>query len=120
MIPLLSVTRDPHHYISMDTLQGDTIVGDMLNGTVVGNPPLVDGVNGKAISLTQYPQAITLGSMRDECAGNLEICEDGFTLAFWIKMEVNLSLSNKFVTHKHVYLFLLTNMEECMFWLLID
>ena len=32
-------------------------------------------------------QYIDLGSYRDQCMGNLEMCPDGYTLAFWIKAD---------------------------------
>ena len=48
---------------------------------------LTTGVVGNAIYVNGINQSVTFGSHKDRCFGNTSRCDQGFSLAFWLKLE---------------------------------
>ena len=70
----------------MDRIENNTLIGlGGLKGVLVGNITLVPGIVGKALYLNGVDQAIELGSFWGECFGDLSLCVEGYTIAFWFK-----------------------------------
>ncbi len=72
----------------MDSIEGTTLMGTgNINSTIVNKAPLVTGKSGLAMSFNGFSQSVDFGVHRDICFGNLELCTDGFTIAFWIDIK---------------------------------
>ena len=75
------------YYLSMDSITDGKVSGIGLQGNVNG-ATLTDGMYGKALSLSGSSQSVTLAeSHRDECFGNLNLCDQGYTLSMWLRMD---------------------------------
>ena len=52
---------------------------------MTGNPSLVTGKIGNAVRFGGNGQYATLGEHRESCLGNLDYCQHGLLLAFWLR-----------------------------------
>lgn len=83
------------HYWSLNTVQEGRvkdIKGDRLSE--VYSVKLVDGYSKKGLQITNKAgSGIKLMNVKDTCLGNPDICDEGFTIAFWVKLKT-LTYSN--------------------------
>ena len=74
-------------YIGFENISEDgSTVGHGIIGKVHNITTLTTGVVGNAIYVNGINQRVTFGSHKDRCFGNTSICDDGFSLAFWLKL----------------------------------
>ena len=73
----------------MDSHDNGIIFGHaQINANAVnGNVQLVDGVRGSALDFTAQGYYMSLGDQSGRCIGNMDLCNDGYTVAFWIKQK---------------------------------
>ena len=69
----------------MEEVSGNTLKGYGLEGSLIGNPPIVQCVYGKGMSFDGHSQALALGSHFGTCFGDVSLCPLGYTLSFWFK-----------------------------------
>ncbi len=70
----------------VDTGSGPVIKG-AFDISITNNAGSVDGIIGNGIQLDGSSQYLNAGEHRDRCFGNLEICDKGLTIAFWLKQK---------------------------------
>ena len=78
-------------YVSMDVIEGNTVVGEGLNGTLMGAAsPVTEGKIGQAVRLygSSIQDHIYFGHHPDTCLGNIYLCPS-LTIALWLKLEGN-------------------------------
>ena len=83
---------------------GSILNGKDMRGTVVNIHTLVRGVVGNAIYTNGMNQWVTFGSHKDRCFGNTSRCDQGFSLAFWLKLGER--------TENHPCKFILNSMDR--------
>ena len=69
----------------MEDRNGEELVGFGLKGSMTGQPPKVPGINGHAMYFNGIDQTVNLGKHWGECFGDLSLCLQGQTIAFWFK-----------------------------------
>ncbi|CAH1775103.1 unnamed protein product, partial [Owenia fusiformis] len=78
-------TATVQYFLPMDDQVEDQIYGIGLNATVYKGAQTAPGKLQNSLYLNGINQWASLGNTSGECLGSLDLCEDGFTLAFWIK-----------------------------------
>ena len=71
----------------MDKMTGATIIGVKLIATLHNGAKLVEGLKGSSLHLNGVNQWASLGIHEQSCLGNLRLCAEGFSVAFWVKYE---------------------------------
>ena len=84
LFPLFAASEQ--YYLDMDSVWHSTAYGVGLNGALDGAPSIVAGQSGTALSLNGKDQFVGLGRFENRCFGNLTLCVEGYSLAFWITM----------------------------------
>ena len=67
----------------MDEIVGDELVGQQMNGLVVGGASLVPGIQGNAVSFDGIDACIDYGQ-HDICMSNAGLCNSGITWSMWL------------------------------------
>ena len=75
----------PKYYLSMENVNGQELVGYGLKGNMTGQPPKVPGINGYSMYFNGINQTVDLGKHWGQCFGDLTLCPQGQTIAFWFK-----------------------------------
>ena len=65
---------------------GSTVDGCDISGKLHNVTALTSGVVGNAMYVNGVDQWVTFGSHKDRCFGNVTLCDEGFSLAFWVKL----------------------------------
>ena len=75
-------------YLSFEYISGDnTIPGGSLDGTAYGAVSVEPGVSGNALYIKgDADSKIYLGDRRDSCFWYPELCVNGYTIAYWLKI----------------------------------
>ena len=69
----------------MDEIQGNTLMGSH-PGQVSGGAKIVPGILGSALYLDGINGAVDFGNDPMDCLAEPEMCPDGLTIAFWLKI----------------------------------
>ena len=77
-----SLPSDSDLHLHMD---GPTVTDD-ISGVDSRNTILTSGVDFKGLSFSRA-QSVKIGSYTDRCYGNLNICDKGLSISFWLKKE---------------------------------
>ncbi len=90
----------------MDDIQGYTMFGEGISGTLVGGPTQVTGKVGQALSIGSG-QYIDFGVQNTNCAGKISLCTSGggLTVALWFKL-IDTGLVSTFNNNGGMRLFL--------------
>ena len=72
-------------YLGFESMSGSQVVGRNLAGSLVNVNALVDGVRGSGVYVNGADQYVNFGGHRNRCFGNVTFCNQGFSLAFWLK-----------------------------------
>ena len=75
----------------MENIEGDLLLCNLTNGTLVNLTsdefPKLSNISIDGSSLKISPgQKVDFGVHNDRCMGNIELCTDGITVEFWIKV----------------------------------
>ena len=69
----------------MDEIQGNTLVGS-IPAQVSGGAKIVPGILGSALYVDGINGAVDFGLNPTDCLREPEMCPDGLTIAFWLKI----------------------------------
>ena len=77
-------------YVPFDDIQNDSVLGIPFNGTLLGtnilqlsNESIINSAMMFDRTLLQW---IDMGDHKNRCLGNLNLCDEGFTLSVWVKI----------------------------------
>ena len=104
----------------MDTIHGDTVVGEGVNGTLNGLASATqDAKIGKAINIhtNSKNDHIYFGINADTCLGNMTLCPDyegvrTLTVALWIKVMIREQRACIFVNNGGIRLYIIRNTND--------
>ena len=68
----------------MEVLQGNSLPDATSTATIYGNPSLIKGKVGRALRLDGRMEYVDGGDVRDACLGDLQLCNYGLSIGFWI------------------------------------
>lgn len=86
-----------HIHLTMDDLRNNKLVHEFLDISAHGGPTLVGGKVANAVNFNGVGQYLDLGSHRDNCLGDLILCqEDGITGSMWVRF-------NSFPDHGYLF-----------------
>lgn len=77
----------PYESLPMEGISGDQVVGGTMSGQISGNPTIIHGVIGNALEFgrgSAYGSFVDLGEQSNSWLGNPDLCQQGFTLSFWV------------------------------------
>ena len=84
---------DPDVWFPMDEVRGNKLQGTV-EGTVIGNAPLVPGQVEQAMSFDGRTQYVDYGYRNTACFSNPDMCDNGVTYSMWIMRLPHGSQSN--------------------------
>ncbi len=74
-------------HFPMDEVDGDQLIGLPINATLNGSPSLVPGVVDNAMYFSgANSQHASFGKLDEPCLTNIDLCTEGFTFSFWVKL----------------------------------
>ncbi|XP_078611237.1 uncharacterized protein LOC144881802 isoform X2 [Branchiostoma floridae x Branchiostoma japonicum] len=83
--PVLTLAQSSKYSFPMDVISDGFVAGNPAL-TFVGNPSLIDGISGKAISLDGQAQYLNAGQFPGECLGSSVYCPNGYTITAWLRV----------------------------------
>ncbi len=68
----------------MDSLTGATLTGTSVSGTVFGNPSIVTGFHGNALTFDGVDDYVEFNISPATCLTDIRMCTEGLTISLWI------------------------------------
>ena len=83
---LSSNLENINRYIGFDSVTPEgSVKGTNLVAQLINTPELSEGFAGSGLYLNGIDQSADLGNHQDSCLGNVSLCNQGFSFAFWMK-----------------------------------
>lgn len=73
-----------HYQMTMDEAKDNRLAGTGMEGRMYGSATIVDGKIGGAAKLFGGREYLDLGDMTNTCLGDLDLCQYGVYVSFWV------------------------------------
>ena len=94
---------DPDLLFTMEKISGSTLMGP-LSGQVSGGAQIVPGKLGLALNFDGIDGMVNFGYNPESCLHDLEMCSEGLTIAFWIKIHNVHNKNRGVILHSVAYI----------------